>query len=121
MTPRFNRRAGVEPLVTVGDGRKLRLLACYHPDEVIPISSSEHLGHYLEALGCAKAAFPDEKQPVSRTSKLREYYTLARQSMPTLSTRGFMRALYSPTLGIAPAPSAETDDEDPATSAYLLT
>ncbi len=45
-------RAGVAPRVTVSNGRKLRLIAAYHPESIVPIYSTEHLGHYLEALGC---------------------------------------------------------------------
>jgi len=37
------KRAGVTPRVTIGDGRKLRILSCYNPDAVLPISSSHHL------------------------------------------------------------------------------
>lgn len=40
------QRAGVEPRVTVGDGRKLRLLAAFHPETALPISSSDHVGHF---------------------------------------------------------------------------
>jgi 5-methylcytosine-specific restriction protein B len=119
------RHAGVEARVTVGNGRKLRLLACYHPDDVLPISSSD-LGHFLEALGCPKIDIPDADRPIARMLLLREYYWLARQSVPDLSTRGFMLALYNPTSGVVP-PSRSNDQEDvpeeddiPA-PAYLLT
>jgi 5-methylcytosine-specific restriction protein B len=96
------QRAGVEARVTVGEGRKLRLLSCYHPSATLPISSSEHLGHYLQALGCPAQDIPRAKQPVARMLKLREYYQLACESVPGLSPYGFMRGLYSEEVGIAP-------------------
>ena len=120
------RHAGVEPRVTVGHGRKLRLLACYHPNDVLPISSSDHLGHFLEALGSPKDDIPDVARPIARMLLLREYYRLAQQSVPDLSTRSFMLALYDPKSGVVP-PSRGNDkddvpeDEDVPAPAYLLT
>ncbi|HEH8637262.1 AAA family ATPase [Pseudomonas aeruginosa] len=96
------QRAGVAALVTVGEGRKLRLLSCYHPEETLPISSSEHLGHYLKALGCAEQDIPSIKQPVARLMKLRDYFLLAAETVPGLSPYGFVRGLYSDELGLAP-------------------
>lgn len=105
------QRAGVEPKVTVGDGRKLRLLSCYHPEETLPISSAEHIGHFLETLGCPLTDIPPKGQPVARMLLLREYLELARQSVPGLTPRGFMRALYSERLGLAPAKDTDTADD----------
>ena len=105
------QRAGVEPKVTVGDGRKLRLLSCYHPDETLPISSAEHISHFLETLGCPLADIPRKGQPIARMLLLREYLELARQSVPGLTPRGFMRALYSERLGLAPAKDTDTADD----------
>lgn len=119
-------RAHLEPRVTVGDGRKLRLLACYHPDDVMLVSSSEHLGHFLEKLGMPAAEIPPASRPVARMLALREYMMLARESVPALSTQGFMRALYGEAAGISPPKRKEdwddagVEDDFPA-SAYLLT
>lgn len=119
-------RAGAAPRVTMGHGRKLRLLSAYHPDDVIPISSSNHVGHFLAALGCSAGDIPPKGEPVARMLLLKQYYRLARQTHPELSTRGFMLALYDKELGIAPAkPDDEVDtsldEEDEASPAYLLT
>lgn len=119
-------RVGVAPRVTVGNGRKLRLLACYHPEEVMLTSSSDHVGHFLKALGMPEEGIPEKKRPVARMLALRQYFLLARESVPGLSTRGFMRALYSDALGIAPVKRKEdwddeAEDDDLAASAYLLT
>ena len=114
------RRAGVEPRVTVGNGRKLRLLACYHPAQTLPISSSDHLGHYLRAFGCTETDIPPVSKPVARMLKLREYYELACKSLPNLSPYGFMSGLYSNELGLAPVKVEKVDDDELAdTSNYL--
>ncbi len=115
------RRAGVEPRVTVGAGRKLRLLACYHPAQTLPISSSDHLGHFLQRLGCPPADIPSAKLPVARMLKLREYYQLACESVPGLSPYGFMRGLYSEELGLRPAKPESEQDVQPGQPSYLLT
>lgn len=104
-------RARVSPMVTVGDGRKLRLLACYHPEAVLPISSSDHIKHFLMKLGCAEADIPAKSRPVARMMLLWEYYQLARESVPGCTPRGFMKALYSPQMGLAPV--KEDDDTLP--------
>ena len=96
------KKANVEPRVTIGDARKLRLLAAYHPDEVPPINSPRHIGHFLDQLGTPPDNIPDVNKPVSRMLKLREYWLLARQTYPKLSPAGFVQALYSSEMGIAP-------------------
>ncbi|WP_251962029.1 McrB family protein [Pseudomonas sp. Marseille-Q5299] len=115
------RRAGLEPRVTVGAGRKLRLLACYHTAQTLPISSSDHLGHFLQMLGCPPALIPSPKLPVARMLKLREYYQLASESVPGLSPYGFMRGLYSEELGLRPAKPESEEDIQPGGASYLLT
>lgn len=115
------RRAGLEPRVTVGAGRKLRLLACYHTAQTLPISSSDHLGHFLQMLGCQPALIPSPKLPVARMLKLREYYQLASESVPGLSPYGFMRGLYSEELGLRPAKPESEEDIQTGGASYLLT
>ncbi len=110
--------AGVSPRVTLGFGRILRLLAVYHPDTALPISSTKHIGHFLEKLGCPKLSIPVEKKAVARMYLLRDYYQLAKQQLPELNPLGFVRALYSPELKLAPTKEEfdETDivDEEPS-------
>ncbi|MFB9887041.1 AAA family ATPase [Balneatrix alpica] len=115
------RRAGVEPRVTVGAGRKLRLLSCYYPASTLPISSSDHLGHYLQQLGCPEQDIPRRNQPVARMLKLREYYLLACESVPGLSPYGFMRGLYNEELGLRPSKPESEQDVQPGQPSYLLT
>lgn len=115
-------RASVSPRVTLGVGRKLRLLAVYHPDTALPISSAKHIAHFLEALGCPKHNIPVEKHAVARMYLLRDYYLLAKEQLPELTPLGFVRALYSPELKLAPSKEEvdETDmvDEEPSVTKH---
>jgi 5-methylcytosine-specific restriction enzyme B len=104
-------RAGVEPRVTIGDARKLRLLAVYHTESAVPISSPNHIGHFLEKFGYPKLSIPPEHKPVARMFLLREYYLLAKRQLHELTPLGFMRALYSPDLKLAPVKDV-TDEND---------
>jgi hypothetical protein len=101
------QRAGVEARVTAGDGRKLRLLAAYHPDDVLPISSSDHLAHFLAALGCLPDDIPPQHAPVARMLMLIRYQALASESCPGLTPHGFMNGLYAKELRIAPLKDAD--------------
>jgi len=96
--------------VMIGEGRKLRLLSVYHPDDIIPISSSEHIRHFLIELGYPAALIPSVKKPVARLMLLREVYEEARRQISKLTVHGFMQALYSAELGLAP--TRETVAED---------
>jgi 5-methylcytosine-specific restriction protein B len=115
------KRAGVTPRVTIGDGRKLRILSCYNPDAVLPISSSHHLKHFLELFGCPVADIPKVEQPVARSMLLRELFFAAQKQIPGITPYDFMHVLYSPTAGFAPfkVASAEVDDGSDDESALL--
>jgi len=111
------QRAGVPPRVTIGEGRKLRLLSCYNPQIILPISSSDHVGHFLETLGCPTANIPNKKSPVARSLLLREYWEAAKAIVANLTPWDFMNALYRSDLGLAPVKEAESDDKDVVDSA----
>lgn len=96
------KAAGVEPLITVGEGRKLRLISAYHPGHMLPISSSAHAGHFLEVLGCPKDRVPKLAQAIARSQLLWRYYEKAKERFAALTPYSFMMALYSPVLNIAP-------------------
>lgn len=106
------QRAGVEPRVTVSNGRKLRLLTCYQPTRLLPISSPNHLGHFLNVLGWPQDDIPSESQPIARMQRLMCYYHLARESLPELTPYGFMSGLYAKELDLAPSKDAQGDDEE---------
>ncbi|TNF06699.1 MAG: ATPase [Gammaproteobacteria bacterium] len=114
------RRAGVEPRVTIGNGRKLRLLSVYHPDTALPISSSSHLGHFLEQLGYPIADMPAVNEPVARMLILRQYMFLAKEVVPELTPVGFMRGLYSQNLGLAPL-KEDSDDDSSSQDELIVT
>jgi len=97
------KRAGLEPLVTIGDGRKLRLLAAYNPGDVMMISSSDHIKHFLIQLGCPIDEIPAEGHPVARMLLLKEYFLeIKRELNKNLTPFSFMKALYSNELAIKP-------------------
>jgi 5-methylcytosine-specific restriction protein B len=120
------RKAGVEPRFTVAKGRKLRLLACYHPEELVLIASADHVQHFLRVLGTPESDIPEKRRAVAAMLVLREYFLKARKLVPSLTSRGFMRALYDPELNIAPPArkedwDAESEADDTPAPAYLLT
>ena len=96
------KRANVEPRVTIGPGRKLRLLSCYHSNNIIPITSINHIGDFLKVFGLSDNEIPKDKAPVARMLRLMEIYKSAKKQVPDLSTFGFMAALYDHRLGIEP-------------------
>lgn len=104
------KRAGLERRVTMGDGRKLRLLSMYHPDDVIPISSSDHLRHFLLQFGVPPEDIESKRRPVARMRQLEQIYGAARQEAPALTPYDFMRALYGPDLAMAPVKDPEPDE-----------
>ena len=105
------KRAGVKPMVTVSRGRKLRLVSAYHPEDILPITSSIHIGHFLAALGCPDTDIPAKSKPVARILKLMEYYQEAKNQIPNLSPLRFVNALYDEAVGIAPTDEAEDEVE----------
>ena len=105
------KRANVKPIMTMGAARKIRLLSCYHPDLILPISSSEHIGHFLLLFGFPESELPIPKKSVARLMLLTHFYEKAKEQVPDLTTYGFMKALYSSEFGHAPV-SRETEAED---------
>jgi 5-methylcytosine-specific restriction enzyme B len=104
------KRAGLERRVTMGEGRKLRLLSMYHPDDVLPISSVDHLRHFLLLFGVPPQAIESKRKPVARMQQLNEVFRAAREAVPGLTPYDFMNALYGPDLGFAPEKEPEVDE-----------
>lgn len=111
-------KAGLPPRTFGGEGRKLRLLTMYHPDDFIPISSPQHLRHFLTKLGCADSEIPPSNKSVATSELLYKYYLRARENVEGLTTNCFMWALYGDELGLKPE---KTDYSAKGISTYLLT
>jgi AAA domain (dynein-related subfamily) len=88
----FKRTGSV--YASIGEARKLRLLSCYHPNEVIPIASSDHCAYFLEQLGCDISLIPEYQKPISRMLLLKKYFDLIKKEIPSLTTRSFAWGLY---------------------------
>lgn len=98
------KKANVSSRLMMGGARKARLLTIYNPDEILPITSSDHLGHYLKVFGVPKEEIPHKKQVISRLSALTKiYHEFKSQFANDLTPFGFMKALYSNEVGIRPA------------------
>lgn len=96
------RRAGIEERVIGGEGRKLRILNCYHPDAVLPINSSEHLGHFLKVLGYPESEIPTSQKAIARLLLLDEVYKETAKQIPGLTRTAFMHGLYAEELALDP-------------------
>ena len=93
----------------MGEGRKLRLMALYHPEEFLPISSVDHLKHFLKVFGIEYnkkcKAFECEKL-------LRQVYLIIKESINKLTPWEFMVALYAPENEIKPPKYSKNDKGD---------
>jgi len=102
-------RLSIEPRVTMGDARKLRIFLVYHPDKIITINSPNHISHFLRLFGVddseiAAGAF-------ARAQQLWDIYTDVRAEIPDLTPNGFAKLLYDDELGLKP----DTRQESSAT------
>lgn len=109
----IHRRAGTDPIITMGDGRKLRMLSVYHLDSTLPIASSDHVRHFLEQLGCQQEDIPDDDHPVARVMLLKQYYELAKNDYNSdLSPYGFVKALYADDMNLRPVKENKVEEEE---------
>lgn len=115
---RIFEKAGLEPRTVGSEGRKLRLLSIYHPDDFIPISSPLHLRHFLSKLGCTDSDIPPNGKTVATSELLYQYYLRACERVAGLTTNAFMWALYGDELGLKPE---KTEYAAKGISTYLLT
>ena len=106
------RKAGVDDLVDMGAGRRLRLVSAYNPDTVLPIFSSDHINHYLDALGHPTDGRPTYQDIFHRHDLLYGVFQAIRQQVPALTPYGFVQALYSDAMGIKPVREVSDDDGD---------
>jgi 5-methylcytosine-specific restriction protein B len=104
------RKAGVDDLVDMGAGRRLRLVGAYNPDTVLPIFSSDHINHYLDALGHPTDGRPTYQDIFHRHDLLYGIFRTIREQVPALTPYGFIQALYSDAMGIKPVREVPDDD-----------
>jgi 5-methylcytosine-specific restriction protein B len=78
---------GLEPRVTMGDARKLRVYTAYHPDSALPINSSKHIELFLGLFGVKNIA----SGPFGKSRQLWTIYEDVKKEIPDLSPRGFTR------------------------------
>ncbi len=105
---------GLEPRVTMGDARKLRIYNIYHPDASLDINSPRHFTHFLALFHVkhiSRGVFGKAKQ-------LWDIYVEVEKELPGLSPRGFARLLYSKELGLSPGKEASVDSSDQITSSF---
>ncbi|MCU7940876.1 MAG: AAA family ATPase, partial [gamma proteobacterium symbiont of Bathyaustriella thionipta] len=89
--------------MTMGNGRKLRLLSAYHLDSIMPITSSDHIGYFLKIFDFSPEEIPPASQPIARLLKLTEVFEAAKNTFnEKLTSYGFINALYSDELNIRP-------------------
>ncbi|MBD3777142.1 MAG: hypothetical protein IE920_08425 [Thiotrichales bacterium] len=103
-------RAGLSTKLAMGNGRKLRLLSIYHPGQFLPISSSDHIAHFLTHLGIEN--LPKREHTVARSLLLKDVFLTAKELIPALTPFEFMKTLYGEELGIKPSKEAVDDEED---------
>lgn len=104
--------AGTLPLHPMGPGRRLRIVAVYNPDTVLPIFSSPHIAHFLEQLGVSTAEIPLAERIFARHQVLFDLFQQICSRVPTLTPYGFVQALFSDALGIKPERESNDEDED---------
>lgn len=87
-------------LPSMGPARMLRTLAIYNPEWVIPINSENDIRHFLGALSIDLSI--DTPSPVALLETLGRFLSEIQKIVSNVTPYGFMKALYSEELGIAP-------------------
>ncbi|MFI8554395.1 AAA family ATPase [Psychrobacter sp. NPDC077938] len=97
-------RAGVEPKCVMGAGRRARLISIYNPDTILPISSTDHIEHFLKAFDVPESRIPPYNQVIRRLLMLTDIYqTIKKEHDLDITPHEFMSVLYSEQLGIKPS------------------
>lgn len=101
-------RAGLQDhRVTIASGRKLRLLSAYNPDGVVPITSVDHIRHFLIALGVPAEQLPHRSAAVAMSMRLYDLFEQAKEAVPEITPRFFAKALYAGSTGLNPPKRVE--------------
>jgi 5-methylcytosine-specific restriction protein B len=107
------QRAGLDLPYFGGVSRKIRILACYHPDQLLLINSTKHIDYFLKIFGFSDQEMPAKNKPVARLLLLDQVYQYLKQELPDLTRRTLMYALYEPEAGLWPPEDGEIIDPDP--------
>lgn len=97
----------IEPKVTMGEARKLRVYIAYHPDTVVDINSPKHIEHFLRLFGVKNIA----TGPFGKARQLWDVYQDVKKEIKDLTPDGFGKLLYDKKLGLAPTKEKNEDDE----------
>lgn len=106
----------LEPRMTMGEARWLRIFGAYHPDDVVPVNSPQHIEHFLIRFGVPESDI--DSGTFGRALQLWKFYLEAREKLSGLTPWGFARLLYDDELGLTPPSSFPSEpDVDPETLA----
>lgn len=97
-------RAGVEPRCVMGAGRRARLISIYNPETILPISSTDHIEHFLKAFNVPESKIPPYNHVIRRLLMLTDIYQAIKKEHDLgITPHQFMSVLYSEQLGIKPS------------------
>lgn len=97
-------RAGVKPRCVMGAGRRARLVSIYNPDAILPISSTDHIEHFLRAFNVPESKIPPYNHVIRRLLILTNIYQAIKKEHDLgITPHQFMSVLYSEQLGIKPS------------------
>ena len=97
-------RAGVEPRCVMGAGRRARLISIYNPDAILPISSTDHIEHFLKAFDVPESKIPPYNHVIQRLLMLTDIYqAIKKERNLDITPHEFMSVLYSEQLDIKPS------------------
>ncbi|GAF58342.1 hypothetical protein JCM18902_1122 [Psychrobacter sp. JCM 18902] len=97
-------RAGVEPRCVMGAGRRARLISIYNPDAILPISSTDHIEHFLKAFDVPESKIPPYNHVIQRLLMLTDIYQVIKKERNLdITPHEFMSVLYSEQLDIKPS------------------
>lgn len=97
----------IEPKVTMGAARKLRVYMAYHPDKVVNINSPKHIEHFLRLFGTKNVA----AGPFGKARQLWDVYQDVKKEINDLTPDGFGKLLYDRKLDLAPTKEKNEEGE----------
>ncbi|APR65983.1 hypothetical protein CN03_03000 [Thalassolituus oleivorans] len=86
---------------SLSPARKLRMVALYNPDKIIPIYATKHYEYFLNTFGINEK-IPVQQQIFARHNLLYRVFEEIKEQVPELTPYGFMMVLYSDDLALNP-------------------